>query len=259
MVDRPRSALARGRAPACATLALIVATVAACGSQIPFGTPRTSGGTTATAGPGGSGGSPVASATTPPASNGPASDAPFPTPATTEVTYSVANAGIRITLPAGWVGYDARTSEAATLAAAREHPELAASFDALRSEQLLFVALDASSSGAGGPPSLTIAGIGGAIASPQLLESLARSIAGQITSTQDVAGEVDLEPVELPSGATVNLRWRLEPAGAEPLSLDAYVLSVGERAVLATFAAPTSGIEDVRPTFQAIAGSLAPA
>lgn len=270
MVDRPPFGRSTRAAASIAILAL-AAVAAGCGSQIPFGTPRPSGAIPGTAAPSGAtaapsagqsagaSGTPTVPASQPPSGGVPGSEEPLPTPPTTAVTYAVAGTTLRLTLPPGWVGYDNVSSQAAILAATREHPELTEAFDRLGSGRLLFVAVDASATGNDQPPSLTIGSIGGPIPSVLLLESLAANTAGQIAQNQPVDGEIEQRTLDLTPGPgpAVNLRWKLEPVGdAEALGFDAYLLSVGDRTYQTTFAAPISVLEGFEPAFEAIVASM---
>ncbi len=271
MVDRPQFGRST-RAAASIAILVLAAVAAGCGSQIPFGTPRPSGVTPPTARPSGattapsagqSAGATVAPSAVPgsdaPGTAAPGSDGPLPTPPTTAVTYAVAGTTLRLTLPPGWVGYDSASSQAAVLAATREHPELTEAFDRLGSGRLMFVAVDASATGGDQPPSLTIGSIGGPIPSVVLLESLAATTADPIQQNQAVDGEIEQRTLDLTPGPgpAVNLRWHLEPVGeAEALGFDAYLLSVGDRTYQTTFAAPISVLEGFAPAFEAIVASM---
>ena len=244
--------------------------VAACGSQIPFETPRPSGATPPTPAPSAAASvtpsaPPSAAPTVPPASGAthapsvpPTSDEPVPTPPTIAVTYDVAGTnGLQITLPPGWIGFDSDSPEAAILAASREHPELAETLASIGSIQLVFVALDASATGEGQAPSMTITNAGGAIPSATLLENLARQTVDQIKAVQPVDGDVAVRAIELPPGPAVNVRWKLKSTGdEEALGLDAYFLSVGSSTYIVTFAAPVSLVEGFGPAFEAIVSSM---
>lgn len=236
-----------------------------CGSQIPFGTPGVGGGpvpatvapgtssapSAGTASPARSGGpapSTSAGASVPPASLGPAAP-----------VYTVAAVDLKITLPVGWVGFDSTTSQAAVSEAIAEHPELEEALSLLQSG-LAFVAVDAAATGAGQPASMTVSSTGSAIPSQALLESLAQTTAAQIEATQPIDGTVTQTTIDLPAGPAVNLVWQLQQEdGAEPLGLDAYLLSVGERTFAVTFAAPLSVRDGFQPAFRGIVESMAPA
>ena len=285
---RLRGNSARSGLPAAGFALGLVLILSACGGQIPFGTPRLSSAAPSSAPSGGPATSPTpgnAGVTAAPGSEAPTSAASTPasatptpggtqaspgssdaseslqpaaTPAANSVTYRVPAAGLSLTLPAGWVGYDASSPDASVDAAAREHPELQASFDALQSGQASFVALDASATGEGQPVSMAISSPGSAIPAGPLLEGLAERIAESIRSGQPI-GEVTLEPVELSSGEAYNLHWQTAGAdGAEPLGYDAYVLSLPERTYLVTFSGPASAMEGSAPAFRGIIDSMAP-
>lgn len=250
--------------------AVLAVVLSACGSQIPFRTPRPSAVVTPT--PVSSGdssvppsGAPTAAPTTPPtpgSSNPPSvppeSGAPAPTPPATAVTFDVAGTnGLKITMPPGWIGFDSESPDAAVQAVAREHPELAGTLASLGSNQLLFVAFDASATGVGQAPSLTITSAGGAIPSKLLLEALARQAVEQIKATQPVEGEVALRTVDLLPGPAVNARYGLKAIGdGESLGLDAYFVSVGSGTYIVTFAAPISVLEGFAPAFEAIVNTM---
>lgn len=260
------------RTAAPAPIAVVVMTAllfAACGSQIPFGTPRQSPPANPTPGPSGAATvAPSAPSTTGPsagtsvAPSGPTtpatSDQPASTPPTTAVTYTVAATnGLQLTLPPGWVGFDSETPEAVILAASREHPQLTDTLASIGSIQLVFVAVDATATGDGQAPSMTITNAGGAIPVPSLLEQLARQTVNQIKASQPVDGDVEVRTVELAAGPAVNLRWKLTPAGDdEALGLDAYFLSLVQGTYIVTFAAPVSVVTGFEPAFEAIVGSM---
>jgi hypothetical protein len=241
---RLRGRSARSGLPAC--LALLVGLVlVACGGQIPFGTPRAGG--------------PATSAAPTPAGTDAGGSVPGFSPPTSAVTYRIAKAALSLTLPPGWVGYDAASPDALLDAAARDHPELRQVFDLLQRGQLSFVALDASATGEGQPASMTIASLGNAIPPGPALEQFAEQVAGSIRNGQPMGGEVALEPVALGSGEAYNLRWQIaRTGGAEPLGLDAYVLSLPERTYLVTFSAPASEVDGFQPAFRRIVGSMTP-
>ena len=263
----PGPRVTRSRAIRGAAAALVLALAfAGCGSQIPFGTPGVSGGPgPATAAPGASGPA-VSRAPSPDSSggSGPPGSAggslpPAPTLGPGATVYTVAAVNLQVTLPPGWVGFDATTPAAAIADAIAEHPELEEALSLLQSG-IAFVAVDAAATGAGQPASMTVSSTGSAISSPDVLESLAATTASQIEGTQPIDGEVTISPLQLATGPAVNLVWQLEPAeGAEPLGLDAYLLPVGERTFAVTFAAPLSVRDGFQPAFRAIVESMRPA
>ena len=186
------------------------------------------------------------------------SSGPAPTLGPGATVYTIAAVNLQVTLPPGWVGFDATTPAAAIRDAIAEHPELEEALNLLESG-IGFVAVDAAATGAGQPTSMTVSSTGSAISSPAVLESLAQTTASQVEATQPIDGEVTSSTLQLATGPAVNLVWQLEPEeGAEPLGLDAYLLPVGERTFAVTFAAPVSVRDGFQPAFRAIVESMRP-
>ena len=254
-VGRPRGT--RRDAVAAAVLALAIA---GCGAQIPFGTPGSSTGAVGGSASPGAGGSPGSSLGTSgaPAGSGGATAAPV-TLAPGAAVYTVESVGLAITLPVGWVGYDATTPQALIGAAIAEHPEIKEALELLQAG-LVLVAVDAAATGAGQAASMTVSSTGSAIPSRALLEALGQTTAGQIAASQPLDGQVAQSTIDLASGPAVNLVWQLRPEGdAEPLGFDAYLLTVGERTFAVTFVAPVPTRDGFQPVFRAIVESMRPA
>ena len=209
----------------------------------------------ASSGPVGSPAAPVAGASPRPVASPTPAPTPTPPPDPDETTrVKVKAAGIRLDLPADWLGFVEDD-----LAMLEEVPELTETLAAIEASSLVFLGLDVlPGEGCVVGGNLSLYDLGEAI-DPRLLALTVEAIALGLEELEEVQGDVKVTGVDLPVGEAQRLTFRFDATddGAlTPWWVRADVFTASGRTLLAAYAAPEAIADDAKPSFTAIAKSI---
>jgi hypothetical protein len=182
--------------------------------------------------------------------------APSGSSATGGARIAIPAVGLSIQLPDGWIGLDSTVPPNLLVSTGTRFPDAAPDLNKLRTNDVAFVGLDASSSGAT-TPRATIAVTGDPIPVASLLDTLAKQTADQLASTEAIT-DVQHMTTTLPAGPAAELRYTLMPKdGSPPVAVDSYFISTKDHTFLLTFTVPSSTADQWRAPTRTMAESLA--